>query len=237
MARGASEASGASGARGARDTGLARDGEAGLGLRPERWDHEKIAADTPATAATAEAGGAESAQTAASASAKGSRSGWAVTIGCFVLMALILVFTPGALNLDALGGASLKPPELAPLLAMSALVQFHVYTVALALLIGPLQFVLRKGTAAHRVFGWIWAAAMLSTAIATFFIRDMRDGAFSGIHLFSLMALIGVPLALWLARVKVMSHARAMTGLYIGLVIAGITAIAPGRLIWEMFFR
>ena len=50
------------------------------------------------------------------------------------------------------------------------------------------------------------------------------------------MALIGVPMALWLARVKVMSHARAMVGLYIGLVIAGVTAIAPGRVIWNMFF-
>jgi len=27
-----------------------------------------------------------------------------------------------------------------------------------------------------------------------------------------------------------------MIGLYIGLVIAGVTAIAPGRVIWDMFF-
>lgn len=77
----------------------------------------------------------------------------------------------------------------------------------------------------------------VSTAIATFFIRDMNDGQFSPIHLFSLMTVIGVPLAVFAARQgRVAAHTRAMIGLYIGLVIAGITAIAPGRLIWDLFF-
>lgn len=175
---------------------------------------------------------------AARREAAGQRAGWLVTIGCFTAVGLILVFTPGALHLDALGGARLKAPDLAPLFAMSGLVQFHVYTVAVALVLGPVQFLMRKGTRAHRVVGWIWVAAMFSTAIATLFIRDMRDGEFSGIHLFSLMALIGLPFAVWRAHAgDVQGHARTMIGLYIGLVIAGVTAIAPGRLIWEMFFR
>lgn len=177
---------------------------------------------------------------AASRAANGGRqrATWAITVGCFVAMAAILVLTPGALNLEALNGIAFKTPDFAPLFAMSALVQFHVYTVALALVLGPVQFALPKGTRAHRVIGYVWTAAMMSTAIATLFIRDMRDGAFSGIHLFSVMALIGLPLAVWRARVgDTMGHARAMIGLYVGLVIAGLTAIAPGRLIWEMFFR
>lgn len=161
------------------------------------------------------------------------RADWAIVIGSFLLVAAIFVFTPGAWSVALPQTLKL---DLAPLLTQSSLVQFHVVTVAVGLVFGPLQFVLPKGTGAHRVFGWVWAAAMLSTAIATFFIRDMRDGQFSSIHIFSLMTLIGVPMALWLARTNVMSHARAMIGLYIGLVIAGVTAIAPGRLIWEMFF-
>lgn len=160
-------------------------------------------------------------------------TGLLIFAGCMAITIAIFILVPGAWSVAI--PETLKF-DLAPLLAESALVQFHVWTVAVALLIGPLQFVLPKGTAAHRVFGWIWAAAMLSTAIATFFIRDMRDGQFSPIHIFSVMALIGVPMALWLARIKAMSHARAMIGLYIGLVIAGVTAIAPGRVIWEMFF-
>jgi len=161
------------------------------------------------------------------------RMGWLIFAGCMGIVVAIFVFVPGAWSVAV--PETLKF-DLAPLMAESWLVQFHVWTVAIALLVGPVQFVLPKGTGAHRVFGWLWAAAMLSTAIATFFIRDMRDGQFSPIHIFSVMALIGVPLALWAARVKIASHARAMIGLYIGLVIAGVTAIAPGRVIWNMFF-
>lgn len=161
------------------------------------------------------------------------RQGWLIFAGCFAVVIAIFVFTPGAWSVAL--PETLKF-DLAPLFAESWLVQFHVVTVAVALSLGPVQFVLPKGSGLHRVFGWIWAAAMLATAIATFFIRDMRDGQFSPIHIFSVMALIGVPMAVWLARVKAMSHARAMTGLYIGLIIAGVTAIAPGRVIWEMFF-
>ncbi len=161
------------------------------------------------------------------------RPGRLIFVGCLLLVVAVFVFTPGAWSVAL--PKTLKF-DLTPLLAESALVQFHVWTVFAALAIGPLQFVLPKGTSAHRVFGWFWAAAMLSTAIASFFIRDMRDGQFSPIHIFSVMSLIGVPMALWLARVKVLGHAQAMIGLYIGLVIAGVTAVAPGRVIWEMFF-
>ncbi len=166
-------------------------------------------------------------------SAADGRAAWVIFAGCFLVVAAVFVFTPGAWSVAL--PETLKF-DLSPLLTQSWLVQFHVVTVAVALLLGPVQFLLPKGTPVHRVFGWIWAAAMFSTAIATFFIRDMRDGQFSPIHIFSVMTLVGVPLALWTARIKLMSHARAMIGLYIGLVIAGVTAIAPGRLIWDMFF-
>lgn len=166
------------------------------------------------------------------------KAGWLVFAGWMVVTALILGLTPGAVNFAALAEMRLKAPDLAPLLALPGLVQFHVYTVALALVLGPVQFALPKGARTHRVIGWIWMAAMASTAIATLFIRDMRDGQFSPIHLFSLMTLAGLPLAIWLARSgKPAAHARAMIGLYIGLVIAGVTAIAPGRLLWAMFAR
>jgi uncharacterized membrane protein len=161
------------------------------------------------------------------------RASFLVTAASFVIVALILVLTPGALPHTLPQHLQF---DLAPLMAQSWLVQFHIATVAAALALGPLQFVLRKGTGLHRTLGWVWAVAMLATAFATFFIRDMNDGQFSPIHIFSVMTFIGIPSALWLARIKVASHARAMIGLYIGLVIAGVTAIAPGRLIWEMFF-
>lgn len=166
--------------------------------------------------------------------ARDRRASFLITVASFVIVALILLLTPGALP-RSLPLAQLQF-DLAPLLAHSWLVQFHIATVVLALALGPVQFALPKGTRLHRALGWAWAAAMFATAFATFFIRDMNDGQFSPIHIFSVMTFIGVPSALWLARTKVMSHARAMFWLYVGLVIAGVTAIAPGRLIWEMFF-
>jgi uncharacterized membrane protein len=164
------------------------------------------------------------------------RSSWIITAICFGIVVAILAFTPGALNLGAIGGITLRAPDFAPLAASGVLVQIHVITVAFALMLGPVQFALPKGTQAHRWFGVIWASAMIITAVTTFFIRDMRDGQFSPIHIFSVMTIVGVPSALWLARINAMSHARAMYGLYVGLLIAGVTAIVPGRLIWEMFF-
>ncbi len=166
--------------------------------------------------------------------AKDRRTSLLITAASFVIVALILALTPGALPRTL---PQTLQFDMAPALQESWLVQFHLITVFMALALGPVQFALPKGTRFHRAAGWFWAGAMFSTAIATFFIRDMRDGQFSPIHIFSLMTFVGVPAALWLARVKVMSHARAMIGLYIGLVIAGVTAIAPGRIIWETFFN
>lgn len=165
------------------------------------------------------------------------RFSWLPLIGSMTAVVLILYFTPGAVNFDAWQRARAHAPDFDPLFAQTLLVQAHVVTVTLALVLGPVQFVLPKGTAPHRAIGWIWSLSMFSTAVMTLFIRNMNHGAFSPIHLFSLMTLIGVPMAVWLAKTgRIAAHTRAMVGLYIGLVIAGVTAIAPGRLIWDMFF-
>ncbi len=165
------------------------------------------------------------------------RFSWWILALTMAAVAAILALTPGALNLAAFGQIKLRAPDLAPLLAQAPLVQFHVATIVIALALGPVQFALPKGTRAHRVTGWIWVSAMFSTAIATLFIRDMNGGQFSPIHLFSLMSIVGVPMAVLAARHgRVAAHTRAMIGLYIGLIIAGVTAIAPGRLVWDVFF-
>ena len=168
---------------------------------------------------------------------RGERFGWLVMVGAFVVVALILGLTPGAVDFAAWSGLRAHAPDFAPLLESRLLVQFHVVTVVVALVLGPVQFVLPKGTRAHRLAGWVWVGAMAATALASLFIRDINNGAFSPIHIFSVMTLIGLPIGIAAARSdRIGAHQRAMIGLYIGLVIAGVTAIAPGRLIWEMFF-
>lgn len=164
------------------------------------------------------------------------RRGWIFTLGSFTAVALILSLTPGVVDLGAWARIQMHA-DFAPFALAPLLVKAHLVTVAIAFIGGPIQFAMPKGTAAHRVVGWIWVTAMFSTAVISLFIRDINHGAFSPIHLFSLMTLIGVPLAVWLAvSGRVASHARAMRGLYIGLLIAGITVVAPGRLVWDMFF-
>lgn len=169
--------------------------------------------------------------------AQGRPGGWIWLVASFALVVLVLALTPGATDFGALGRARLHAPDFAPLMKKSWLVQAHFVTVMAGLALGPVQFVLPKGTPTHRAIGWVWVVAMLLTAIMSLFIRDMAGGAFSPIHVFSLMVLVGTPYAIWQARRgNVAAHARAMIGLYLGTVIAGITAIAPGRLIWSMFF-
>lgn len=162
---------------------------------------------------------------------------FALTMGLAMLAVVgILALQPGSTDLAAI--LEIRPQlDLEPLWRAPVLIQVHVVTVFYALLVGPVQFLLPKGTPVHRMVGWTWVLAMFTTAVTSLGIREVNDGAFSPIHLFSVWTLISLPLAIWFARTgKIASHRSAMIGLYAGLVIAGLLAIAPGRLIWDMFF-
>lgn len=152
-----------------------------------------------------------------------------------VIMVGILAMVPGSMALPDL--ATVRPQlDFAPLWETTPQVQVHVLTVLAALLLGPVQFVLPKGTALHRAIGWVWVGSMLVTAVTSLFIREINPGGFSPIHIFSAYTFVSLPLGVWLARRgDVRAHRGVMTGLYIGLVIAGLLAAAPGRVIWDMF--
>lgn len=105
----------------------------------------------------------------------------------------------------------------------------HIGTVVPALPLGAWVLMGRKGTPAHRMAGRIWAMLMVVTAIASFWIRDLTGGI-GPIHLFSVLTLVSVPLSIWhIRRGNIIGHKRAMTGVYIGLVVAGLFALMPGR--------
>lgn len=148
----------------------------------------------------------------------------------------ILAMVPGSADFTGFGQARFSP-DLAALAALAPAVQVHLATALIALVGGPVQFALPKGTALHRAVGWIWVGAMFLTAVASLFIRDLAGGGFSPIHIFSAFAFVSLPLGVWLARRgDVRSHRGVMTGLYIGLVIAGVLAAAPGRDLWTILF-
>jgi len=157
---------------------------------------------------------------------------WAAAIGIAVFA---LAMVPGSTNVAALAEA--RPQlDLAPFLAAPFLVQLHLATVLVALVLGPIQLFGPKGTPGHRLIGWIWASCMMITAVCTLFIREINDGQFSPIHIFSFWALISLPMAVWFARRgMIAAHRGTMTGLYVGLIIAGVLSAAPGRLTWDIF--
>jgi len=114
----------------------------------------------------------------------------------------------------------------------------HLLTVIPAIPLGSYVFLSRKGGARHRLLGKIWLALMFLTAISTIFIRNVNDGHFSWIHLFTLLTFVAVPQAIISARQgRIEAHKKHLRNFFIGaLVIAGLTAFAPGRTMWQWAF-
>lgn len=128
---------------------------------------------------------------------------------------------------------------LAPLLNASIAIQLHAFAAIAAFVLGLVQFLRRKGTFSHRTFGWIWVVLMLIVAISSFLIHDIKLwGIWSPIHILSVVTLVNLPLAVWMARKhNVRAHRYWMLGIFAGaLVIAGIFTFVPGRIMHAVFF-
>lgn len=118
-------------------------------------------------------------------------------------------------------------------------VQIHLATVIPAFFLGTwLVFFSTKGSRLHRALGAVYMALMTITAIAAIFVKSLRPGHFSWIHLFVPITLFGVASAIWRIRQgDVKGHRAAMLGVYFGgLVIAGALTFYPGRLMYRLFF-
>jgi uncharacterized membrane protein len=113
----------------------------------------------------------------------------------------------------------------------------HLAAVVPAIAIGAAQMLRPKGTRPHRVLGWIWVLAMLTAAISSFWIMEIRRGAgWSVIHLLSLWVLFAMAMAIWqIRRGNVRAHKRYMVGTLAGLAGAGIGALLPGRFLAQLF--
>jgi uncharacterized membrane protein len=127
--------------------------------------------------------------------------------------------------------------RLAPLLAAPWSVQIHVASAWWGWSLGQAIFHC-QGTGFHRLLGWTWVSAMiLVAATSVAMIVDMRSGI-NALHIFTVVTVV----SLWsgltgIRRGNVRRHAASMVGLYIGgLIIAGITAFIPGRMMWSVVF-
>ncbi|MBA3678279.1 MAG: DUF2306 domain-containing protein [Sphingosinicella sp.] len=114
----------------------------------------------------------------------------------------------------------------------------HLSTVIPAIPLGLYIFLNRKGGARHKLLGKIWLALMGITAIATLFVRNIENGGFSWIHLFSVLTLIAIPKAILTARRgQIARHKSHLVTLFVGaLLISGAFSFLPGRTMWTWAF-
>ncbi|MDQ3139437.1 MAG: DUF2306 domain-containing protein [Pseudomonadota bacterium] len=156
----------------------------------------------------------------------------AVRLGLFAAGGALLALAGYAVARAALG---LAPPT--PWVRDFALL-VHLSTVIPAIPLGLFIFLTRKGSARHKLLGKIWLALMGVTAIATLFVRNIQDGGFSWIHIFSVLTLIAIPKAILTARRgQIAEHKAHLLSLFVGaLLIAGGASFLPHRTMWLWAF-
>lgn len=167
-------------------------------------------------------------------------------------MMRLALFTAVALGIVAaaiwprrasLGMAHLPPlhphaPDFGLVAQAPLAIQLHLFAVLLAFAIGVVLLAGVKGRTLHRTLGWVWVVAMMTGAVSSLFIRIINHGSLSYIHLLAGWTIVALPMAVYFARThRVKMHARFMTGLFTGgLILAGLLAFMPGRLMWNMWF-
>lgn len=117
---------------------------------------------------------------------------------------------------------------------MTPLLLSHLLAALVALPLGGYQlFRPTKGDAQHVLLGRVWAGLMLWVAITSYWIRDIRDGEFSLLHILSTVTLVTVTLGVVNARRgHIAAHKGNMRGSWLGLCGAFVGAVAvPDRVI------
>jgi len=124
------------------------------------------------------------------------------------------------------------------LAAVPTVVWPHLLTIVVAVALTPVLLLGRRGARRHRALGTVWVAAMLATAISSFFIRQVAHGGFSAIHVLSVLTLVQVPLLWWTARThQVARHRRAVRVMVAGaLLVAGFFTFPFDRLLGHWLF-
>lgn len=112
----------------------------------------------------------------------------------------------------------------------------HLATAIASVVVGGAMFLMKKGTVQHRLSGRVWVLLMAVTALVSFAIQSR--GHFSWIHALSVVVLVMLVRAVLAIRHRnIRLHQRLVIGTYMGLVIAGMFALAPwrrlGHLVWH----
>lgn len=122
--------------------------------------------------------------------------------------------------------------------AIPPAIWLHIVSLSVALVLTPIMLLRRRGDGLHRKLGWIWAIAMVITALDSLQVRVINSGNFSAIHILSIVVLITVPLLVWRARKhQVAAHRRGVRIIVTaGVLGAGFYAFPVTRLLGRLLF-
>ncbi len=115
----------------------------------------------------------------------------------------------------------------------------HLNAALWAILSGVSQIVASKGTKVHKVIGWSWMTAMVIVALSSFWLTGFMNllWGYSPIHLLSIWILVCVAVSIYSAKTgNIKRHRGFAIGAFLGVIGAGIGALAPDRLIHQWLF-
>jgi len=119
-----------------------------------------------------------------------------------------------------------------PLFQQTQPIPFHAMAAMLAIIIGAIQFSMKKGGIMHKALGYIWVSLMLFVSASSFFIHEIKLwGNYSPIHLLSILTIFSLGLAIYFVRVgNIKRHRKVMIALYgFALILTGLFTFLPGR--------
>ena len=116
-------------------------------------------------------------------------------------------------------------------------IPIHAIMAMIAIILGGIQLSMKKGGPIHKLLGRIWVGLMLIVAITSFFIHEIKLwGAYSPIHLLSLLTIFTLGLAIYYVRIgNIIRHKQTMIALYFfALIVAGFFTLMPGRIMHQI---
>jgi uncharacterized membrane protein len=125
------------------------------------------------------------------------------------------------------------------------ILSLHAFPGLLALILGSIVLLSKKGTKTHKRRGYIWLGLMLLLSLTAVFIQEINPGSYSLIHLLIPWTIFSIIFGIYaIKKFKVTKnkvwrnlHQWTMIGLFFGaLVIAGAFTLMPGRMLNEIMF-
>lgn len=136
--------------------------------------------------------------------------------------------------------------SLEPLLQAPLIIQIHAFGAMAALALGLVQIAAPKGTLPHKTVGVLWVALMTIVAASSAFILQPAEPGtpywerLTPIHLFipvTAFGLIGGTRLLLRGGLRMKAHSRPFISVFLGgLIVAGVLAFLPGRIMHEVVF-